>query len=303
MRTVGSSRWVRCSLRDRTRRGGGDAHGRRADRTCGALENLHDHHHLSRRWESAWCALRTNGTGSGYATTKRHAQSHLRTSRGKFLAAVSDRRDRSVVAGGAARIASTCSPYLVSFAWPRPGILIKACSVGRAATRRSRPDVASVKTQKAGTFSLGGLLLAPLLEQRQGALVVRRRAVAVPADLAFGRVVQRVTAAATVRRQHRALLARPLPRGSGDPPRSAGGQHADRGTGTASGWPATTAAARPGDVQLLAGTGETDVQQAALLGHLLGRGREHERQRSLLDAEQRRPRPTPGPWPSAGSRP
>ena len=74
----------------------------------------------------------------------------LRTSLGNISSSVSTGVAQDV--SDAARIASTCSPYLVNLAGPRPGILIKACSdPGFASAIAIR--VASVNTQKAGTFS------------------------------------------------------------------------------------------------------------------------------------------------------
>ena len=70
-----------------------------------------------------------------------------------------------------------------------PGDLDQRRAVGRPGLRDGHQGRVGEHAER-WHLLLAGLLLAPLLEQRQGVLVVRRRAVGVPTDLALGRIVQ-----------------------------------------------------------------------------------------------------------------
>ena len=117
-------------------------------------------------------------------------------------------------------------------------------------------------------------------------LVEGRRAAQVAADLALGGIGERAAAGPAVRRQQRA--ARPTaPAGRRRRARDrARGQHRSQEAGRLAGRAATVAGAGPGHAQQPPGAGDPDVEQPALLLHLVGRGGQHERQRALVDSEQ-----------------
>src|SRR6476469_8968976 len=119
-------------------------------------------------WESAWCALRTNGTGSGYVTTKRDRNRFYGHLAASFLP-----RSGSARSGGRGGWRGQDRQHLLAvlgqlrLAESRDldqGLLVGGSRLGDRDQRRIGEDA------EGRHLLVRGLLLAPLLEQRERAL-------------------------------------------------------------------------------------------------------------------------------------